>query len=261
MLRPLRPLLGLCLALVTSLVFAAPSDVGIILMHGKWDQHPFHTTALASALEGQGYRVEQPTMTWGGARNYDADYTETLQEIDALAKKLREAGAKRILVGGMSFGANGAIAYASRHPVDGILAIAPGHLPDNPAWIKKMKPDVDKARALVNAGNGDKKLDFTDPNSGGRSRDIYVRAKVFLSFFDPQGLGAMARSAAAIAKPVPVLVIAGEQDPGTRYVDMRLWPAFPPHPKNQLVRVDAGHTDAINKGLQATVDWVSGLGY
>ncbi|TVO77749.1 alpha/beta hydrolase [Sedimenticola selenatireducens] len=252
----------LWLGFFASVAFAAPNDVGIILMHGKWDERPFHTNSLASALEKAGYRVVQPTMTWGGARKYDVDYQKTLMEIDAEAEKLRAAGAKYILVGGMSFGANGAFAYAGAgHKVDGVIAIAPGHIPDAKGWIKKFGKAYQKARKMVDAGKGEDKASFEDPNSGGRSQSISMRAKVYASFFDPKGLASMEKSASSFPQPLPVLVVIGKKDPGIRYANNLLLPAILTHPKNSVVEVNAGHLDAISEGLQATVQWVNDLGY
>ncbi len=93
---------------------AAESDVGIVLLHGKWDRPPTNITVLGRALQSKGFQVAMPTMPWSGDREYDADYPAALAEIEAAAKSLRDKGAKRIIVGGLSFGANASVAYAGQ---------------------------------------------------------------------------------------------------------------------------------------------------
>src|SRR4029077_5466572 len=102
----------------------------IVLLHGKNWGRSVDIAFLARALEAKGFKVATPTMPWAGSRMYDADYPAALVEIDVAVKSLQEKGAKRIIVGGSSMGANAAIAYAaSGRQVDGVLALAPGHNP------------------------------------------------------------------------------------------------------------------------------------
>ncbi|MBI5017640.1 MAG: hypothetical protein HZB55_19395 [Deltaproteobacteria bacterium] len=86
------------------------SDVGIVLMHGKWTGPAAPPIQfLATALRAEGFKVITPIMPWGLKRMYDADYPRALSEIEASVEILRKKGAKHIIVAGHSFGANASI--------------------------------------------------------------------------------------------------------------------------------------------------------
>src|SRR6478735_10925930 len=125
MIRTTRRALLTLILLGSGTTYAAEGDLGIVLLHGKWDRPPTHVMLLARQLESAGYKVSTPVMPWSDARGYDASYPQALAEIEASAKSLRDKGAKRIVVAGQSFGANGALAYAaSGKPVDAVVALS-----------------------------------------------------------------------------------------------------------------------------------------
>jgi dienelactone hydrolase len=111
-----RFLFGAAVALVFALfvypVFAAPSEVGVVLMHGKWGW-PQSMSSLARELESKGYLVSNAEMAWSGRRLYDVDYPTALKEIEQEVQQLRAKGAKRVVVAGQSMGSNAAVACAS----------------------------------------------------------------------------------------------------------------------------------------------------
>ncbi len=79
--------------------FAADKDVGIVLLHGKWDRQPTNVLALARQLETQGFQVVTPTMPWSGNREYDVSYSQALNEVSSAAKELRDKGVKHVVIG------------------------------------------------------------------------------------------------------------------------------------------------------------------
>ena len=91
----------IALAALSLSTSALPSenDIGVVLMHGKWDSPPTRVTTLARTLESKGFKVATPIMPWSATREYDADYPAALGEIDAAVQSLRQKGAKRIIVG------------------------------------------------------------------------------------------------------------------------------------------------------------------
>src|SRR4051794_27838088 len=93
-------------ALCAAPASAADTEVGIVLLHGKWDREPTHVQDLARQLEAQGFRVATPTMPWSRDREYDVPYPQALDEISSAAQALRDKGAKHIVIGGQSMGAN-----------------------------------------------------------------------------------------------------------------------------------------------------------
>lgn len=240
---------------------AADTDVGIVLLHGKWDRPPTHILALARTLESSGFRVATPTMPWSLSRGYDADYPAALEEIDAAVKSLREQGAKHIVVGGQSFGANAVIAYAgSGREVDGIMAIGPGHTPDRSIFRKQVAGSVELAQKMIAEGKGAESATFDDLNQG-KTRSFRMSAKTYLSYFDPAGLASMPKSAAAIRKPAPFLLIIGTQDPLFAAGEDYIFNKVPKHPNNQYVVVQSNHLNTPAVAVPEIVKWLKALGY
>lgn len=259
--RYLRLLLPFTWTFLWSLwAFAAEGDVGIVLMHGK-GANPPSVMRLAGNLESKGYRVTTPIMAWSSIRGFDADYPRSLIEIGAAVKSLRDKGAKRIILAGHSLGANAAIAYAgSGHDIDGIIAIAPGHVPDVPRFRTAVAGSLKKARQMIAEGQSDSSASFLDLTRG-TTRTITTTAAIYLSYFDPEGLAAMPKSAAAIPRPSPFLWIIGNQDPLLVLGDNYVFNKAPKHPRSSYLVVPGGHGDTPNVGAAPIIDWLASLGY
>jgi pimeloyl-ACP methyl ester carboxylesterase len=234
------------------------SDVGIVLMHGKWAGPPAPPIkVLATALRAKDFKVITPVMPWGKKRMYDADYPTALSEIEASVEILRKKGAKRIIVAGHSFGANASIAYAaSGREVDGVIAIGPGHCPD----LQKFDASVAKARKMIAKGKAEETASFDDNNQG-QNRTISTTAKIYLSFFDPDGLGVMPKSAAAIPKPVPFLWVIGTHDHLYRHGENYVFNKVPKHPRNSYLVVNADHNGTPVVAASKIVEWIMSLKY
>jgi len=232
------------------------SHVGIVLMHGKWAGPPaLPIQGLAKALSAKGFKVITPVMPWGLKRLYDADYPTALSEIEASVEILRKKGAKRIIVAGHSFGANASIAYAaSGREVDGVIAIAPGHCPD----LDNFGASVAKARQMIAKGKAEETASFDD-NPQGQHRTIRTTAKIYLSFFDPDGLGVMPKSAAAIPKPVPFLWVVGTHDRIYRYGENYVFNKVPKHTRNRYLVVNADHANTPVVAASQIVEWIMSL--
>ena len=232
------------------------SDVGIVLMHGKWAGPPA-LQGLTKALSAKGFKVITPIMPWGLKRMYDADYPTALSEIEASVEVLRKKGAKRIVVAGHSFGANASIAYtASGKEVDGVIAISPGHCPD----LDNFGASVAKARQMIAKGKAEEKASFDD-NPQGQHRTISTTAQIYLSFFDPDGLGVMPKSAAAIPKPVPFLCVVGTHERIYRYGKNYVFNKVPKHPRNMYLVVNANHASTPVVAASRIVEWIMSLRY
>jgi dienelactone hydrolase len=257
----LKTLVVAFLVIVSSPALAGPSDVGIVLMHGKWANPPTTVLALSKTLSANGYLVETPLMAWSGMREYDVDYPATLTEIDAVVKALRAKGAKRIVVAGHSSGANAALAYAgSGRDVDGIVAIAPGHTPERRVFKESLASSVDKARAMIADGKGDEKATFDDFNQG-KNKSVRATAKSYFSYFDPAGLGVMPKSAAAIRKPTPLLVITPTHDPLYSAGETYIFAKAPQHPKSKYLVVETDHMGGPAQATDDIVQWLKSLEY
>ncbi|MBA3034354.1 MAG: alpha/beta hydrolase [Gammaproteobacteria bacterium] len=237
---------------------SAETDVGIVLMHGKWSGPPAPPIqALATVLKAKGFKVITPPMPWSGKRMYDADYPAALSQIETAANALREKGAKRIIVAGHSFGANASIAYAaSGRELDGVMAIAPGHTPD----LQKFGASVARARQMIAAGKADEIAPFEDNNQG-QDRTIKTTAKIYLSFFDPEGLGVMPKSAAAIPRPIPFLWVVGTQDRIFSRGESYVFNKVPQHESNKYLVVSGDHSNTPEVAASQIVEWIISLKY
>jgi pimeloyl-ACP methyl ester carboxylesterase len=152
-----------------------PHETAIILMHGKWGSPP---APLDSNFSAQRFHVVSPLMPWAGASGYDKTYEQALKEINALVIKLRVNGFKKVIIGGQSFGANGALAYVAAYgEVDGLVLFAPGH---NPDIDRNWQPGiVSEARKNIKEGRPEQLIQFKDHNDGGRIRALETRSDIF----------------------------------------------------------------------------------
>jgi pimeloyl-ACP methyl ester carboxylesterase len=133
-------------------------------------------------------------------------------DIDAAVGQLRQRGARIIILAGHSFGAAGAVRYAGRHKVNGVIALAPGHYPEGGYFTNLTANSRSKAQALVDAGKPDEAGWFDDPNSGGRLKQVKMSAQTYLDFFDPAGLMNFGNNAAAVLPGTAVLWIIGQAE-------------------------------------------------
>lgn len=250
----MRRLLAVGLALLALLAFpAAPllqaasagDGLGVVLLHGRKAQ-PTRDSAigqLADWLTNAGFIVALPEMPWSARRYLDADYEEAMREIDRAVRSLREMGAGRIVVGGHSLGANAAIGYGARRPgLAGIMALAPGHRPESggSAWRR--------AKAMVESGRGESVARF-----GGER----MKARIYLSWFAPDGPAVMPNNAPRLT--APLLWIVGKRDPIARRGPAYAFAKAPPHPKSRYLVVARGHYDTPVVAEDEIVAWLEGL--
>jgi len=107
-----------CLCWLGLQASAAAADLGIVMLHGKWDRPPTHVAALAQQLQADGHLVAQPVMPWSALREYDVPYPQALREIEAAAQQLRDQGrSKQVRVT--------ANAYWSYFDPEGLAAMGP----------------------------------------------------------------------------------------------------------------------------------------
>ena len=249
----------LVLALLPLPAFAQPSATGVILMHGKWGTPDKGIQPVELELRGAGFVVVSREMPWSERRAYDASFDQVMAQLEAEAAKLRAGGARKIVVGGHSFGANMALAYAARHPdVAGVVMLGPGHTPERFARNPEIAKSLDKARSLLAAGKGGAFANFADVNQG-RTREVSARPDVYISYFDPNGPAVMPRNAAMLSPNTALLVVVGTRDnmyaAGTGYIFDRA----PRNPYSRYQTVDADHIGTPAAARRIVLDWVKGL--
>ena len=237
-------------------------DLGVVYLHGKGGWPGALNGGILSALKEEGAAVATPELPWSFHRRYDASFDQALTEIDAAIAGLKSAGARRIVLIGVSLGANAAIGCAARHPeVAGVVAVAPGHLPDVGNMRSFVADAVARAKSLIEEGKGDVPQSFPDMAQG-----IPLTATatpiVYLSWFDPEGPAVIPKNAAVIGAapaPVPLLWVVGKLDPIDRRGPEYAFNALAKNPKTQYVEVFAGHLTTALVARRQVIDWINAL--
>ena len=215
---------------------------------------------LTIDLYEEGYLVESPICAWSKIKKYSLPVDEALQQcISPRIDRLKNKGAKKIVVLGKSLGANMAIrAGVVIDGIDAIIAMAPGHRPEKPFIMKKHSADVEHARDKVKDGKGDVFFDYTDNNQG-KEKSLEVRAANFLSWFDPNGKAVMGTNAPKIKNGVPFLWIAGSDDRISDGTGKGIYGAVPNNTLSKFILVDGGHGDVRENGRGKIIEWLKGL--
>jgi pimeloyl-ACP methyl ester carboxylesterase len=262
-----RLLLALvALFLTQNLAGAAPDadlhGLGVVYLHGKAAWPGALNGGILGALQDEGALVATPEMPWSFHRRYAATYDQAMAEIDAAATGLKAKGATRIVIIGHSLGANAAIGYAARYPgLAGIVALAPGHLPETEGLRSFVADAVERAKTLIAAGKGDVPQTFPDMAQG---LPLIATATpvVYLSMFDPDGPAVIPKNAAALgaaAAPVPLLWVVGKLDPIDRRGPDYAFNAAAKNPKSKYIEVFAGHLTTPLAARKQVVDWINSL--
>ncbi len=243
--------------IIPAAIQAASPRVGVVLLHGKTGK-PEKLWGLASALEAQGFLVSTPAMPWSHNRYLDASYETALDEIAAAINQLKQQGATKIVVAGHSMGANAALAYAAnRGGVAGVIMLAPGHFPDLPQFQEIVKGGVAKAREMVQSGHGTQNAEFPDTNQG-KNFTVNTQAQIYLSYFDPGGLGSMGRNAARLDAKIPLLVVVGDKDMHFPQAK-EIFDKAPANPLSQYLVVSADHLGTPAAAEADVVRWLKSL--
>lgn len=240
---------------------AQADGLGVVLMHGKWGtslpKSPIGR--LASALDDAGFYVVAPDMPWSRERLYDKSFDEAMVEIDAAVAELKSKGATKIVIGGHSLGANAALGYgARREGLAGILAVAPGYVPEADIWRGGFAPFVAKAREMIAAGKGEDTFEFTDKNQG-KEKTLSLRARVFASYFAPDVGAVMPVNAANLKPNTPLMWIVGEKDWLTKKGPGYAFDKAPANPKSLYKVVGGGHRDTPVEGKDDIIAWLKTL--
>jgi pimeloyl-ACP methyl ester carboxylesterase len=241
-------------ALSAALPASAGQPIGVVFLHGKQSMPEEHIP-LADAITAAGFLLARPEMCWSGRRIYDRDYLHCLREIDRAIERLKQRGAAAFVIAGHSLGANGALAYGARHDVRGVIALAPGHMPELRASQPSIAESLARARTLIAVGRGDVRTAFADFN-GDLAIMVMATPTAYLSFFAPDSPAVMPSNAARLT--APLLYVVGSDDPfqhGPDYIFARV----PPHPLNRYVTVPAGHFATSEAASEVVVAWLRTL--
>jgi hypothetical protein len=115
---------------------------------------------------------------------------------------------------------------------------------------------VDEAKALISSAQPDKLITFTDFNDGSRTKDFSASPQAYLSYFDPDGLASMPKTATNQKKAIPVLVFMGRSDWVTRQGAKYFFDRLPKHPANKYVVSDSEHRQVPQASLPSAIQWL-----
>jgi pimeloyl-ACP methyl ester carboxylesterase len=246
--------------LVFGITRAFAGDLGVVVLPGKNSVYPNGLVgALAQALENAGIAVETPEVPWSQKRYLDKDYDDSMLEIDQAVARLKAKGATKIVVGGQSMGSNAALGYGARRDgLAGIADISPGHVVEPKPLADLFRASVARAKSMVEAGRGTEKAEFQD-NDQGKRFFITVEARVYLSWFAPDGPTLFPKNAAALKPGTALLWMFGEKDPMNDRGRAYAFDKAPANPKSKYAVVSGGHLDVMRSNAADIVAWVKSL--
>ena len=104
---------------------------------------------------------------------------------------------------------------------------------------------------------GDQEGDFRDNNQG-RFMTVRMKAKDYLSFFDPQSEADMGVSAPRVPANFPVLTVIGDADPLFRVGRSHLHDRLPANPRSKYLEVRATHVATPDVAREEAIAWIRG---
>jgi len=246
-------------AFAQSAVAQNPSPaIGVVIMHGKGGSPTRFVAGLASFLEQKGYLVANLEMPWSGSREYNATVEAAEKEVDAALDSLRAKGAGKVFVAGHSQGGLFAIYYGGKHPVDGIIAMAPGGNVATPIYRREVGPSVEQARRLIADGKGNEKTRFSDYEGSKGTLTVTTTPVTYLPWFDADGAMNQVKSSKAMNPQVPVLFVGPTNDyPGLVKVKHLMFDALPRNPLTRMYEPDSSHLEAPYASREEIVRWTA----
>ena len=240
----------------------AADTIGVLLLHGKTGV-PGQMKPLAAALTAAGYVVGAPEMCWSKRRIYDHALPGCLADIDAAIGRLKGEGATKVVLGGTSFGAMAALAYAATHEgLAGVIAIVPASDPADPSGYPGLAAGIAEAKKLIAAGHGDVATQLSDIVTGDTAITVTATPNAYMSFHAPDSpVATVTRGLATIVMPkvaIPCLWVAATRDP-SQQVAAATFAKLPRNARSQLAKVDADHAGAPDASGNAVTAWLATL--
>lgn len=241
-------------------VHADESKVGVVVMHGKGGSPTKWVAGLAGALERDGYFVANLEMPWSRKRAYDVDVAAAEDEVLTALASFRQKGATKVFVAGHSQGGLFALYFGGKHPVDGVIAIAPGGDAGNPLFRDVLAESVERARSLVQEGKGQESDRFSDYEGAQGTYSVTTSPLVYLSWFHPDGAMNEVLAVRHIGADTPVLFIAPTNDyPGLAKVKDSMFGQLAKNPFTKLYEPHASHLNAPDASVQQIEAWIGTL--
>ena len=236
---------------------SSSSTVGVVFLHAKWaEPHSVKVAPLIDEMRLSGIWVVQPELPWSRKRNYDVGYEEVMLEIHAIVNDMHNKAVTKVFVGGHSFGANAAIGYAARYSdVDGVIAIAPGHLPDINARGKIYGDDVERAQKIIDGGRGDEPAEFIDVNQG-KQATVIMSARNYISYFKPDGPAIIPLNIRKMNKKIALFWVVGENDKISWMGKHYAYNKAPFNEFSEYLETTGGHRETPNIAKHEVIEWI-----
>jgi len=234
----------------------AGDEIGVVLLHGKGGDTRW-VDPLGNSLRAARIHVLVPDMPWHRNRIYDKTFEDSFGEINAHLGKLRQKGATKAFVAGHSLGAVVAAGYAATFDdISGIILLAPGHFVSWSGFHANFKDDLARAEQMISAGNGDKKANFGDINMGKRD-SRRVTAKIYHSWFSPNGPADFVVNMTRLKKDIAVLYVAGERDTTPKTKDRSYaFEGAPENVRNHFTVIPSDHLSTPADSAAVVVEWL-----
>lgn len=235
--------------------------IGVLMLHGKnpGSASDPNFRPLMFRLQREGMEVLLPEMPWSKLRYLEGDWDGAMREVEKHVASLRAKGATRVVLMGHSMGCPAALSHAAgKRDVDALVLFAPGHAPFyyyNAPMNVEVRKAIDEARAMVADGKGDQEGNFRDNNQG-RFMTVRMKAKDYLSFFDPQSEADMGVSAPKVPANIPVLTVIGDADPLFRVGRSYLHDKLPANPRSKYLEVRATHVTTPDVAREEAIAWI-----
>jgi pimeloyl-ACP methyl ester carboxylesterase len=191
-----------------------------------------------------------------GKRLYDRSPQDATEEFSLVVGALQRQGLQRIVIGGHSSGAAGALRYAASHPVAALVLIAPAPVVEGVRFHSRVNGQLTRAHALIEAGHGDAPQAFDDFNSIGESLRVQMTPKRFVEYNSPDGPAAMSCAAPAIGS-IPILWITPSDDPSNEVFEKLIVSRLPHGASLTQVTIRGGHMEAPSEAVQPVLDWLA----
>ena len=120
--------------------------------------------------------------------------------------------------------------------------------------LKQMGFSYQKAKTMVKAGKGEERGVFGHVNQERRDT-VRAKARVFLSYFDPEGPAVWDANIAKMKADVPLLWVVGNND---RFASGRSG-RVPRHPKDDNILVPGGHLETPSRSFDVVALWLRAL--
>jgi len=243
-------------------IYPATGPLALVFLHGKnsVNRTP-NTRGLAARLAAAGITVYLPVMPW--SRAWNGTVADGHGALDTLVERAAATG-KKVMVVGQSLGAAFAMTYRPADPpaaVIGKVFMNPGGLldlipPASPFW-RTVGPEVERAKALEAAGQGQAPVAFGGANAIGESlvSENYTMAPlVYLSFHDPSRFPSIRASLQATR--LPVFWSSGTRDP-TLNAKRRTFELVLRNAASVYLEPDGDHNSAMLTAIEPLIGWLA----